>query len=100
METKVCERCGRELPVSSFNKYRWREDGLMDMCKSCYKEHLGNIKDKKTAKLDEIITSRAMEMSKKNLVDFSVKEMKEELERRGLIVKLYQNKIVEYEGDE
>lgn len=72
----------------------------MDLCKSCYKEHLGKIKDKKMTKLDEIVSSKAMEMSKKNLVDFSVKEMKEELERRGLIVKLYQNKIVEYEGDE
>ena len=37
VETKVCPRCGRELPVTKFYKNKSRPDGLSSYCKECRK---------------------------------------------------------------
>lgn len=37
--TKICCRCGRELPFSEFNKDKSRKDGLSNWCKDCYKQY-------------------------------------------------------------
>jgi hypothetical protein len=37
METKICPKCGKELPVSEFSKNRKAKDGLQSQCKSCQK---------------------------------------------------------------
>ena len=37
--TKVCKKCGRELPVEAFNKKAKSKDGLQDMCRECHKEY-------------------------------------------------------------
>lgn len=39
METKTCKKCGRELPLSEFNKDKSRKDGLQRMCKKCKKQY-------------------------------------------------------------
>lgn len=36
MDTKVCRECGRELPISEFNKRRTAKDGLQDRCRDCF----------------------------------------------------------------
>lgn len=36
METKICRECGRELPVSEFNKKRCSKDGLQERCRECF----------------------------------------------------------------
>lgn len=38
-ETKVCKRCGRELPLSEFNKRKVAKDGYDCWCKECRKEY-------------------------------------------------------------
>ena len=38
-KTKVCTKCGRELPLSEFTKDKRRADGLQYRCKSCMKEY-------------------------------------------------------------
>lgn len=35
METKVCSKCGRELPASEFHKHPHTRDGLNSYCKVC-----------------------------------------------------------------
>lgn len=37
METKICSKCGKELPVSEFSKNSKTKDGLQCQCKSCQK---------------------------------------------------------------
>lgn len=38
METKVCSKCGRELPVSEFYAHKNAKDGLQAFCKKCHCE--------------------------------------------------------------
>ena len=38
METKVCAKCGRELPVSDFYVHKRAKDGLQAFCKKCHCE--------------------------------------------------------------
>jgi DNA-directed RNA polymerase subunit RPC12/RpoP len=38
--TKVCSRCGMELPVSEFNKDKSRSDGIYIQCKQCRSKYL------------------------------------------------------------
>jgi len=37
--TKVCTKCGRELPLSEYCADKSRKDGLTCWCKSCWKKH-------------------------------------------------------------
>lgn len=37
-EVKKCTKCGRTLPLESFNSRRDGKDGLNSMCKDCVKE--------------------------------------------------------------
>lgn len=47
METKVCKKCGRELPVTEFNKHTSSKDGLQYHCKKCISEYQRALKDRK-----------------------------------------------------
>lgn len=48
--TKICSRCGRELPISEFSKDKTKKDGLHTCCKQCrkqyYAEHREDILEK------------------------------------------------------
>ena len=35
METKVCNKCGRELPINRFHKCKGMKDGYRNICKMC-----------------------------------------------------------------
>ena len=37
--TKICSKCGRELPLSEFNKHKGKKDGLQVWCKECVKQY-------------------------------------------------------------
>lgn len=36
METKVCSKCGRELPITEYYKHKNAKDGLQAFCKECH----------------------------------------------------------------
>lgn len=38
METKICSKCGRELPLSEFYKNKTTKDGASYWCKKCNKK--------------------------------------------------------------
>ena len=35
METKICRKCGSELPIENFSKDRAMRDGYKNHCKAC-----------------------------------------------------------------
>ena len=37
--TKICKKCGRELPLECFSKRKASNDGLQDWCKECTKQY-------------------------------------------------------------
>lgn len=39
MNTKKCSKCGRELPLTDFNKNRNSKDGLQEACRSCFSKY-------------------------------------------------------------
>lgn len=39
-ETKICKKCGRELPVTEFFAHKSTKDGLQPVCKECQKEQV------------------------------------------------------------
>lgn len=88
METKVCSKCGKELPVSMFHKHPHTRDKLQPQCKECVKEsrikrtaaksslgqkiHSGGAEDK----LHKVFTSKI-------LAPFTPRELMMELKARG-----------------
>lgn len=39
MQTKICSRCKKELPISKFPKHKRSRDGLGAWCKECHREY-------------------------------------------------------------
>ena len=52
METKVCFKCGRELPLSSFYKHPQTGDGHLNKCKDCTKKDVSENLAKKSSDLE------------------------------------------------
>lgn len=47
---KICPRCKRELPLSSFGKLKTSKDGLQYTCKECLNKHNKDYRSKNKAK--------------------------------------------------
>lgn len=94
MTTKVCVKCGRELPVSSFNKHSHAKDGLQPYCRECSKA--ATMKTYYARKNGETKSSRAVFVPssakrvwyKEELAGISNKDLIEELKARGFRGKL------------
>lgn len=43
-QTKVCTKCGKELPIEQFNRRSRSVDGFQLWCKSCHNEALRNVR--------------------------------------------------------
>jgi hypothetical protein len=46
MQTKICSKCGRELPLSEFHRYNRRGETHYSQCKQCKAEYKHRNKDK------------------------------------------------------
>ena len=55
METKVCPKCGRELPLSDFNNNRSQKDGKAVQCRYCCKEYNKEYYEKNKEKRKEYL---------------------------------------------
>lgn len=53
METKVCTKCGKELPVSEFHKNKYSKDGLQYMCKACNAKSVKESRQRAKAKIEK-----------------------------------------------
>lgn len=90
-KTKVCSKCGRELPQSEFYKKSDSKDGLQSRCKECAikssSEYAKKSREKKKArKIEEeriAFESKYKIYTCKELAPFSPRELMLELKARG-----------------
>lgn len=91
METRICRKCGRELPTENFPKNHTCKDGVDTICKACksayQKEYQKKIREKKKA---QKIENERIEFEKKykiytnrDLAKFTPRELMLELKARG-----------------
>lgn len=84
MATKVCSHCGRELPVSEFNKRNASSDGLQQWCRDCMRNAHVESNSRRRASL----SSSSHDDASNPLASFKPRELIEELRRRGYKGKL------------
>lgn len=82
VKTKRCSKCGRELPVSEFNKRARSADGLQSYCRECIQKYNNErpktwgVTSQNTNKLNKIYFSE-------KLAGFTPRELIAELRARG-----------------
>lgn len=86
IKTKVCTKCGRELPIEKFSKGS-NKGGLQSRCKDCVSEYMKEYAEKKKRKRKE---NERVEFEKKykiytnkELAKFTPRELMLELKARG-----------------
>lgn len=92
METKVCKKCGRELPVGEFYKMPASKDGIDSVCKECRK--VGMRENYKAKKSEALRRKEGLPFNVDDktggagLESYSARELMLELRRRGYSGKL------------
>lgn len=89
-KTKVCSKCGRELPLSEFYKKSDSKNGLQSYCKECAKRSSKYAKRsrerKKARKIEEeriAFENKYKIYTCKELAPFTPRELMLELKARG-----------------
>lgn len=96
METKICKRCGRELPITEYSTGKAHGTPFVrSVCKSCMKEkqrkgHAARKAKKEITHAEELEQARRMRIK-----DFTPRELMEELARRGYTGKLQYTEVHE-----
>ena len=85
-QTKVCKRCGRELPLHEFGRHARTADGLQVYCRECTKEAMKKTRMNKVKEVALMKTSAIAAFEDQDLLD--------ELKRRGFSG--YLKRTVEY----
>lgn len=92
METKICNKCGRELSIDMFHKKTTSKDGYQDYCKECHsvankKSYLKRKMQRNAIDKVETIKVGTGEATKiyahQELSRFSPRQLMEELKARG-----------------
>lgn len=88
METKVCKKCGQELPVSEFYTDASSKDGYRTKCKACYKEYQKRSRMKHIKDAPKVEPDVVKECKENNLENVPARLLISELRRRGYRGKL------------
>lgn len=102
METKVCPKCGRELPLSDFNNNRSKKDGRAIQCRDCCKEYNKEYYEKNKEKRKEYL-AKNKEKIKEQRKEYRAKNKEKIKEKRKEYNKEYsiknKEKIEEYQKE-
>lgn len=99
METKICKKCGRELPLEAFGKSSRSLDGLRDHCKECVNRQQRDEYARRKAKEQGISTETPMGGGIEELKQFTPRQLLKELKSRGYVwSNMYIKKNISYES--
>ena len=90
METKICNKCGRELPITEFMHNHLSKDGYMSTCKACVA-----IKHRRTKARKNENSTPPHEGGNPELAKFTPRELMAELKARNYVGKLYYTKEID-----
>jgi len=65
-KTKVCKKCGQELPIEYFSKNRATKDGLQIYCKDCQKTWMNQKRERDKEKLIKMARGEAVDNIEKD----------------------------------
>lgn len=105
METRICRKCGRELPAENFFKNHTCKDGIDTICKDCKNEYQREWQKKnKEKKKAQKIENERIEFEKKykiytnrELAKFTPRELMLELKARGYVGELLYVEVIRKE---
>lgn len=82
--TKKCNKCGRELPVSEFNKRTRAKDGLQSQCRECHAQAMKQYIIRRAEKENNPSLKRLKKCyTNPELAKFQPRELINELKARG-----------------
>lgn len=58
METKVCKKCGRALPISEFYVHKQMGDGHLSFCKECVRARVHKHRENNIERIREYDRNR------------------------------------------
>lgn len=79
-KTKVCKRCGRELPLHEFGRHARTADGLQTYCRECC---AASVKRARKKKADKKVLEVMHVKDANPLIVFTNQELLDEIKRRG-----------------
>lgn len=105
-QTKVCKKCGRELPLEAFCKHPKSADGLHSLCRECKKQgmldYYARMKKKENPEIPAEATQKGEkpqadkpEPAKDCVKNVKDKDLVAELRRRGYDVKATKTTVIE-----
>lgn len=80
METKICKRCGRELPLDNFGKHFRAKDGHQAICRDCMSAEMKKVKASGKEDKEEKEEPSPEPVSLRDILD---DDLFSELRRRG-----------------
>lgn len=85
IKTKVCTKCGRELPITEFHINRRTKDGLQHTCKECKREYMRQYAQMHTLKANTPTYSQNPDLADKQPREIiaQIKTLINELRARG-----------------
>lgn len=83
METKICARCKKELPVSEFHRSKNSKDGYQGYCHECDREYRRMRRAETHVSIEQPSSAPSGGGTQSGLSAFSPRELLEELRRRG-----------------
>ena len=75
MQTKICSKCGRELPLDNFYKYNRGKYGVFSECKDCYKARVKEYYEQNKEKI--ILRTKEYQEKNKEQIKLDKKEYHE-----------------------